>query len=179
MLSKIIKRHVAENLKSYLEAHDLHYERQSGFQSNHSCETALTAFVDDWLSDIDRNEIVGTVFLDLSKAFDLVDHRLLLQKLKAYQFSDGSLQWFKFYFELRSQQVQFLENCQLQNVSSGVRQGSVLVPLLFLIFINDVPLEIKKSILDIFADNTILSWSGSSVEQVKDDFNEDAQDAVT
>ena len=76
LLSKVIERYVAENLKSYLEAHDLPYERQCGFRSNHSCETALTAIVDDWLSAIDRNEIVGTVFLDRSKAFDLVVHRL-------------------------------------------------------------------------------------------------------
>ena len=61
LLSKNIERHVA-GLKSYLEAHDLLYEWQSGFRSNHSCETALTAIVDDWLSAIDRNEIVGTVF---------------------------------------------------------------------------------------------------------------------
>ena len=105
LLSKIIEKHVAENLKSYLSNHHLLYERQSGFRSNHSCETALNARVDDWLSAIDRNEIVGTVLLDLSKAFDLVNHRLLLDQLKWYQFSNKSLNWLHSYFDNRSQQV--------------------------------------------------------------------------
>ena len=98
LLSKLLERHVAENLKSYLNIFDLLYERQSGFRANHSCETALTAIVDDWLTATDNNEIVGTVLLDLSKAFDLVSHSLLLEKLRQYQFSAASLQWFQSYF---------------------------------------------------------------------------------
>ena len=66
LLSKVIEKHVAENHKSYMSEHDLLYERQSEFRSNHSCETALTAMVDEWLSAIDNNEIVGTALLDLS-----------------------------------------------------------------------------------------------------------------
>ena len=131
LLSKLLERHVADNLKSYLNEYDLLYERQFGFRANHSCETALTAIIDDWIT-IDNNEIVETVLLDLSKAFDLVSHNLLLEKLQQYQLSAASLQWFQSYFNDRLQQVSItgkLSGSRL--ISSGVPQGSVLGPLLF------------------------------------------------
>ena len=105
IISKIIERHISDQVKDYLLRHNLLYERQSGFRNNHSCESALTAIIDDWISAIDKNEIVGTVLLDLSKAFDLVDHKILLSKLKCYQFSEGSLRWFESYLSQRQQQV--------------------------------------------------------------------------
>ena len=77
IVSQIIERHISDQIKEYLNSHKFLYERQSGFRSNHSCESTLTAIIDDWFSAIDRNEIVGTVLLDLSKAFDLVDVKII------------------------------------------------------------------------------------------------------
>ena len=79
IISLIFERHVSFHLKNYFEKNGLFYSRQSGFRTNHSCQTALVKLLDDWIAAIDNNEIVGTVFLDLSKAFDLVDHSLLLK----------------------------------------------------------------------------------------------------
>ena len=92
---------MSDHLKEYLDKHSLLYKRQPGFRNNHSCESALTAIVDDWISAIDNNELVGTILLDLSKAFNLVDHSILLYKLKCYQFSEGCLMWFQSYLDQR------------------------------------------------------------------------------
>ena len=79
---------------SYLEKNNLLFQYQSGFRRLHSCQTALTKIVDNWLNALNNKETVGTVFLDLSKAFDLVNHKLLLQKLAMYGFMDSAKKQF-------------------------------------------------------------------------------------
>ena len=82
VLSKPLEKHVHRHLSTFMEKHNLFHTFQSGFRSKHSCHTALSAMCDMWLSAVDRSEIVGAVFLDFRKAFDLVDHTILQQKLR-------------------------------------------------------------------------------------------------
>lgn len=77
------------------------HNKQSGFRKNHSCNTALISLIDTWLKDVDSGKIIGTVFLDLKKAFDLVDHEILLHKLKLYHFSENAVKFFKSYLSNR------------------------------------------------------------------------------
>ena len=98
ILSKIFEKHVATHLYLYLSKYKLLHESQSGFRCKHSCHTALTNLTDRWLKYMDDGNLIGTVFLDLKKAFDMVDHKLLCKKLQYYKISTNSMKWFESYF---------------------------------------------------------------------------------
>ena len=107
---------------------------------------------------IDSNEAICSIFLDLSKAFDTVNHQILLQKLYRYGIRGVPLQWFKSYLESRTQYVE-VENVKSNplSIQCGVLQGSILGPLLFLICINDIPNCLEKANIRTFADDTMHS----------------------
>ena len=95
VLSKIIERHMYDSLYALLVEKNLIYSRQSGFRKHHSTETALINIIDELLFNLDRNKVSGMVLVDYAKAFDMVDHELLLKKLEVYGITNQELKWCK------------------------------------------------------------------------------------
>ena len=164
VISSIFERHISNCVTKFMDTHNLIYHNQSGFRKNHSCQTALTKLFDHWLAQMNENNTVGVVLLDLTKAFDLVSHKILLQKLRSYKFDNRSLAWFNSYLSDRTQQVHISGKLSTErDIKAGVPQGSVLGPLLFILFINDLPLHIDFCELDLYADDATMTASSSSL----------------
>ena len=121
----------------------------------------------------DKN-LVGAVFLDLSKAFDTISHSVLLNKLKAYDIKNEELEWFVSYLFYRSQVVD-INNIESNEfyIYSGVPQGSILGHLLFLLFFNDFPEVLKKSKVLMYADDTVIYYAHSNINFIENVLNEE------
>ena len=156
VLSKILERVAFNQLYYYLNSNDLINVYQSGFRPLHSTETALLNTTDDWLGDFDNGNVVIAVMLDLTGAFDTIDHTLLTNKLYYYGLDEKSVKWFISYLDGRTQTTCISGNTsKFKQVTCGIPQGSILGPLLFIIYINDLPSVLKHCKVSMYADDTM------------------------
>ena len=157
----------------YLISHGLLSEHQHGFLPGRSCSMQLLTVMNKWTEALDNGQTFDVVYLDFAKAFDSVPHKRLLHKLASYGVNGKLLAWIHAFLSNRRQRVVVNgEMASWSAVTSGVPQGSVLGPLLFLVFINDLP-EAITSPLKIFADDTKIYRVLSTVDD-----NQELQDDI-
>ena len=164
--SKNLERLVFDQCINYINTYEILNDKQLGFRSKHSTYMAIIQLVDKINTAVEKkNETTIGIFLDQSKAFDTINHDILLYKLEHYGFRGIVLEWFKKYLSNRKQYVSY-NSCksQLEDIVCGVPQGSILGPLLFILYVNDI--TSTSNVLDfiLFADHTTILYSHENIE---------------
>ncbi len=156
-LSKVLEKLVSEQLKGFLDANGLLSHHQSGFRKQHSTITAAIKVVNDIIEALDGRKYCAALFIDLSKAFDTVDHVILADRLHKMGLSDQAVNWFSNYLSGRTQCVLAAgSSSSFFLVLKGVPQGSILGPLLFTIYVNKFCDNLSDVVSHFYADDSYL-----------------------
>ena len=173
LISKVIEKVIHDQTSTFLNSKNLLYNYQSGFRKKHSTDFCLSYLNDKILKGFDRGMMTGMILIDLQKAFDTIDHDVLLQKLYAIGFSKRTVNWFKSYLPNRSFKVNLGNTfSQPASVSCGIPQGSILGPLLFLIYVNDMSQAVKCDIF-LYADDSCLACQHKDINEIEKQLNVD------
>lgn len=157
VISKIIEYLLRKQLYEFFESNKIFIENQYGFRSGRSTVAASINLIESIIDGFEKGEVIGTTFCDLTKAFDCVEHTILIQKLKLYGIGEMSLELIKGYLTNRYQKTFYGgEYSESKEITCGVPQGSLLGPLLFLIYVNDISVATSDSELILFADDTTI-----------------------
>ena len=197
VLSKVLERCMFMQMVRYLEQNNLLHPSHHGFRAKHSTASALIQMFDTWIDAFEDDEISAVILLDMSAAFDVVDHDILLDKLALYGLESGALSWISSYLRDRTQSV-FIEGklSEPLPLECGVPQGSILGPLLYLLYTNDLPEVVHEQHLQqvalqdnhhyninckscgslcLYADDSTFTLSNRDAEELKEDINQKYQ----
>ena len=166
-IMKILEREVKVQVMDYLETNHLITVDQSAYLKQHNTQTALHKVVDDWLYNMSDGILTGVCSFDITKCFDTINHSILMRKMIYYGFQNNDIKWFQSYLHNREQIVschnQLSGKCKLD---IGVPQGSVLGPLLFLIYVNDINRHVHLGTCNLYADDTLIYCTGNSIVEL-------------
>ena len=181
-ISKVLEKIIYQRTYGFMESTGQIYNSQYGFRSQHSCESAVAKLTSEIIKGKQNGMYTLALFLDLSKAFDTLEHKVLLDKMYRYGIRGSSLNWFKSYLENRKIRVKCqvassgkLEYSDYQIVNYGTPQGSCLGPYIFLIFTNDLHQHLNHCASILFADNTTLYKTHRNLNYLKWCIQDDMQ----
>ncbi len=165
VIAKILESIVSEQLKEFLVSNSILSRFQSGFRKNHGTVTATMKVLNDITCALDNGRSCAAVFIDLTKAFDTVNHGILLSRLYSIGLSETALGWIRNYLKNRCQRVQIKGSISDSlSIESGVPQGSILGPLLFTLYINNLGDNLSDACIHLYADDTIIYCFASSID---------------
>ena len=171
IVCKLLESFIRDTIQIHMEQHKLYSTCQHGFRKKKSCTSQLLEVMEDFTLFMDKKQSFDVIYLDFKKAFDSVPHERLLLKLEGYGITGNILKWIRSFLENRTQRVKIgNEFSEKSKVISGIPQGSILGPILFTIFINDLP-ESIKSICKIFADDTKIYNTTDNYNTLQQDLN--------
>ena len=173
VFSKLLERIVFERLYKFFDKLQLFFSKQFGFRKNSSIDFGIVDLTQSIQKNFEKKKYTLGVFIDFSKAFDTVDHDILINKLFSYGIKNTELKWFQSYLSNRRQCIHYdVGITQYANVTYGVPQGSILGPLLFIIYVNDMYKAVNKLNVIMFADDTNLFISGKNIKEIFKSMND-------
>ena len=179
VMSKVWERLMYNRLLNFVEKFNILYDLQFGFRKEHSTFMALMVVVDKIIISLQNGEFTIGLYLDFSKAFDTIDHEILFMKLYHYGIRGVSLSWFKSYMSNRSQFVSYNGDVSAtRRIKCGVPKGSILGPLLFLLYVNDLASVSEFLTSALFADDTNMFASNSDLAYLEKRFNEEIKNVA-
>lgn len=175
----LFEKLIAKRIISYIQKYNILSQNQHGFRKNYSTATAVHSVTEVIYNALNNNKFALGIFLDIKKAFDSVNHEILLTKLERYGFRGPAIKFFRSYLTNRQQFVQIaLNKSAVKQVTNGVPQGSVLGPLLFSLFINDYPSSLYKAQTVMYADDTALIITHPSLAEIQSLGNKELQNTL-
>ena len=171
LISKIIEKVIHDQTQAFLDENKILYRFQSGFRKNFSTDSCLSYLNNKIVTGFESGLYTGMILIDLRKAFDTIDHKILIEKMEFLGFSKNVILWFKSYLTNRIFKVNLNKTfSEPGKLLCGVPQGSILGPLLFLLYINDMPQAVQCELL-LYADDTCLIFQHSDIREIERQLN--------